>query len=265
MKRLKRTCFGVLALLLVVLTAATVVEKCCGTAWTARHIYGSAWFALLWGLLALVSLVYIFRRQLSRRPMLLLLHLSLVLILAGAGITRLFGRQGTLRLRVGEERAAYDDSRGFSRDLPLRVRLDGFRIDLYPGTRAPMDYVSELTLLSGCDSLSGEVAMNRILSWRRYRFYQAAYDDDGAGATLRISHYPWVIGVPYPGYALRLIAMSGLLLGRNGTFRRLLRHPALRRGALCLLFAAIGTGAWAADMPRTLPRGAAAALGELHV
>ncbi len=265
-KTLKRACFGLLGLLLAVLTAATVAEKICGTPWVTGHVYASAWFALMWGLLALLSLAYLFRRRLQRRPAVFLLHIALVTILTGAGITRLCGRQGTLHLRTDEALDSFDDDRSGSRALPFRVRLDGFRIDFYPGTRAPMDYVSALTLIHAKDTLQGEVAMNRILSWRNYRFYQSSYDEDGAGVTLRVSHDPWGIGVTYTGYALLLLAMIAYFLDPGSAFRNLLRHPALRRSALCLLFGCCAFAARAAGPgPRTLPRDAAAAMGNLHV
>lgn len=253
-----------LALLLTLLMAATITEKFYGTSAVAEYVYGAVWFALLWALLAMLAVAYIIRRRLLRRPILFLLHASLILILTGAGVTWMFGRQGTLHLRVGESRTSYDNC-GEQQCLPFRVRLDAFRIEYYPGTRAPMDYVSLLTLADACDSLRGEVAMNRILGWRHYRFYQSAYDEDGRGVTLRLSHDPWGIGITYAGYALLLLAMIALLTWRLGTFRRLMRHPALRRGALCLLLATGAFAARAAETPRTLPRETADALGELHI
>lgn len=102
MKLLKRLAFGLLGAVMAVLVTATVLEKIYGTDFAAAHIYGAGWFAALWGVLTLAALACLFRRKLWRRPAVLLLHLSFAVILAGASVTWLFGRQGTLHLRTGD-------------------------------------------------------------------------------------------------------------------------------------------------------------------
>lgn len=197
-----------------------------------------------------------------------MLHLSFAVILAGASVTWLFGRQGTLHLRTGDPGAtAFAGRDGSEQILPFRARLDDFRIEYYAGTRAPMDFVSLLTLTADDGSLHGEVGMNRILVFRNYRFYQSAYDEDGRGTTLSVSYDPWGIGITYAGYGLLLVSMLAFLCDRRGGFRRLLRSPALRKAALCLvLCTAAVQGARAADtLPQTLPREVAAELGDLYV
>ena len=101
LKLLKRLAFGLLGAVMAVLVTATVLEKIYGTDFAAAHIYGAGWFAALWGALTLAALACLFRRKLWRRPAVLLLHLSFAVILAGASVTWLFGRQGTLHLRTG--------------------------------------------------------------------------------------------------------------------------------------------------------------------
>ena len=196
MKLLKRLAFGLLGAVMAVLVTATVLEKIYGTDFAAAHIYGAGWFAALWGVLTLAALACLFRRKLWRRPAVLLLHLSFAVILAGASVTWLFGRQGTLHLRTGDPGAtAFAGRDGSEQILPFRARLDDFRIEYYAGTRAPMDFVSLLTLTADDGSLHGEVGMNRILVFRNYRFYQSAYDEDGRGTTLSVSYDPWGIGI----------------------------------------------------------------------
>ena len=147
LKLLKRLAFGLLGAVMAVLVTATVLEKIYGTDFAAAHIYGAGWFAALWGALTLAALACLFRRKLWRRPAVLLLHLSFAVILAGASVTWLFGRQGTLHLRTGDPGAtAFAGRDGSEQILPFRARLDDFRIEYYAGTRAPMDFVSLLTL-----------------------------------------------------------------------------------------------------------------------
>ena len=215
MKLLKRLAFGLLGAVMAVLVTATVLEKIYGTDFAAAHIYGAGWFAALWGVLTLAALACLFRRKLWRRPAVLLLHLSFAVILAGASVTWLFGRQGTLHLRTGDPGAtAFAGRDGSEQILPFRARLDDFRIEYYAGTRAPMDFVSLLTLTADDGSLHGEVGMNRILVFRNYRFYQSAYDEDGRGTTLSVSYDPWGIDITYAGYGLLLVSMLAFLCDR---------------------------------------------------
>ena len=86
MKLLKRTTFALLAAVLCVLTAATIVEKELGTPFVARHIYQSPAFVALWFVLALLAAAYLLRHR-ALRPATWLLHLALLVILGGAFVT----------------------------------------------------------------------------------------------------------------------------------------------------------------------------------
>ena len=260
---LKKLCALAAVAMLIVLTAATVVEKYCGTPYVVRHVYGAGWFAVLWGLLASASAAYMMRRRIWKRPAVLLLHAALLVILLGAGVTWAFGRQGTIHLRTGEEGRTIADGDGAAEELPFGVRLDDFRVEYYPGTRAPMDYVSRLTFTLDDAGTAGEVSMNRIFKLRGYRFYQSGYDADGEGTTLRVTYDPWGIGITYAGYALLLAAMAGFFFEPKSRFRKLLRHPAWRRGTLSLLLLLAASSA--VSRPASLPRETADELGRLHV
>lgn len=112
-------------------------------------------------------------------------------------------------------------------ELPFTLCLDSFRVEYYPGTDAPADYVSYIRDAE-------PVSMNRILSRQGYRFYQSSFDDDKEGSWLSVNYDPWGIGITYAGYILLGISMLWMLIGRSGEFRRLLRHPLLRKGeCLC--------------------------------
>lgn len=267
MKRLKRCAFGLAAFVMATLTAATVIEKMRGTSFVAEHLYGAPWFVALWAALTLCAAAYVLRRRLWRRPSACLLHLAFVVILCGAFVTRIWGRQGTLHLRTdGDPVSAFTDRDGVERSMPFGVRLDDFSIVCYPGTQAPMDFVSRLTLDDGHRTLRGEVAMNRILRFRGYRLYQSTYDSDGGGSTLAVSCDPWGIGITYAGYAMLLLAMIALFADPRSGFRRLLRSSALRRTGLVALFTAGCIGAQGAEpVPPTVPRDVADELGRLGV
>ena len=73
MKNLLRTIsFGVAAVIVTVLAAATILEKLCGSPFAVENIHHSWWFIALWALLAVTATSYILRTQ--RRGSLILLH-----------------------------------------------------------------------------------------------------------------------------------------------------------------------------------------------
>lgn len=250
---MKRLILSVYVALVVVLAVTTFVEQARGTAFAGAHVYHAVWFALLWGVLAVLTLVACVRMRLWRRVPLLLLHGSFLVILGGALITFLWGEQGYVHLEEGKttDRFVVQDSRHLL-PLPFSLRLDSFRIVCYPGTETPADYVSYIHVSgNGWESQKASVSMNRIFSCGGYRFYQSSYDPDGRGSWLSVNHDPWGIGVTYAGYALLGLSMLWVLCSRGGEFRRLLRHPLLRMGGFLVLFLLLGTTLQAAE--RKLP------------
>ena len=176
-----------------------------------------------------MTVVVLVRQRLWRRLPTLLLHGSFLVILAGAMITFLGSRKGYVHLTVGNETNSYVEQGSRQvRELPFTLRLDSFRIDYYPGTDAPADYISYI---------HGEqpVSMNRILSREGFRFYQSSFDEDMKGSWLTVNYDPWGIGLTYAGYILLGISMLWMLVSRGGEFRRLLRHPLLKKGGMFVL------------------------------
>ena len=262
----RKIAFTLLYAVLLCLAAATFVEKSRGTDFVRLHIYGSAWFSLLWAVFTLAGVACLVRSR-ERRASVVALHASFVLILAGALLTHLFSAQGSLHLRVGETSDTYrpEGAAGELRtaSLPFAVRLDTFRIVFHEGTDAPADYISEVTVVDGTGRLPARISMNHILTYRSTRFYQASYDADGRGTLLAVNRDPWGTGVTYAGYALLFVSLLWMLLDPRGRFRALLRHPLLRRGlpvlAIALLPALPSRGA------PTLPAAQADAMGRLFV
>ena len=178
--------------LIIILAAATILEKMYGSLFASSSIYSSWWFSLLWGILALGGTAYLFQQKLFKRPVILLLHLSFVLILIGAGITHFFGLQGTLHLRQQEEANGFlDQDNRQVHDLPFTLSLESFQVENYPGTSSAMDYVSVVNVTAP-DHLQEQmhISMNHIGSHQGYRFYQSGYDEDGLGTILSVSYDP---------------------------------------------------------------------------
>ena len=261
---LKRGLAALYGLMVVLLATATFIEYAAGTEVAAKAVYRSGWFCAVWGILAVGGVLLMRRGRWWRRREVLSLHLSLVLMLAGAGLTFGWGEQGHLHLRVGAEVSTYVRSHDNAPcPLPFRLRLDSFRIRCYPGTEAPADYVSYLH----CDTVAARVSMNRIGRYGGYRFYQSSFDEDRQGTWLTVNHDPWGTAVTYAGYAGLFLSMMAVLLARRGTFRRLLRHPLLRRGGWMGLVVgglSVPSVAGSAPLP-VLPRAKADSLSACQV
>ena len=279
MKLLKRIAFCLLGILLFVLTIATILEKVNGTEFVNNHIYSSVPFIILWGSTALASLLYMIKRKLYRQWTTFLLHLSFILILVGAFVTWIDGEQGTLQLKLGEKTMSFINKRGEKRTLPFSISLEDFEIIYYKGTRAPMDYVSRITVSAenNSESLEGEISMNKIFSFMNYRFYQSGYDANGQETVLSVSHDPYGIGITYTGYSILLVSIILFFLNPQSTFRQLMKSyrnnsQDIKKGCsiLFLLFIStfpMGSRAMAADhpLPKTLPRETAGRFGDLYI
>ena len=194
-KTAKYLSFGSMAALIIMMAAATVLERLHGTDFAFRHIYHSPVFFALWGVVAVCGLCWLISRGTFKRFFTFLLHFAFVLILAGALVTHLFGISGGISLRTGEECAIVELEDGSSMDLPFTLRLDEFAIDYYPDSKAPKDYRSEVTVMPSGETFT--ISMNHILKYGGFRFYQADFDEDLKGSFLAVSHDPWGIGITY--------------------------------------------------------------------
>lgn len=263
MKALKRLAFGALVLMLIVLAGATVIEKTCGTRLVRQWCYDNIAFVALWIVIAVSSLAYIMMRRMWKRPSLLLLHLALVLILVGAGITWFTAIRGKLQVVPEKMVSAITTSDGALHELPFGVTLKAFETITYPGTQAPSDFLSRIEVSEGGDTAIGTISMNKVFSHQGYRFYLSGYDAHGHGVVLTVVHDPWGIAVTYAGYALLLLAMIAILIDRKAGFRRLLRHPVLKSGVTIALL--VATMPHATAQPATLPRDVADNLGDVYI
>lgn len=272
MKLLKRTAFSLLGILLLILTIATILEKIYGTDFVNEYIYSSVPFVILWGVTAITSLLYIIKSKLHRQPVIFLLHLSLLFILAGAFTTWIYGEQGTMRVRQGEQQTSFTDSKGISHQLPFSITLNQFEIIYYKGTLAPMDFISHISVADkDCHrQIQGKVSMNHIFSYQHYRFYQSGYSEDNEGSVFSVSHDPYGIGITYAGYTLLLLSTVFFFFSPQSRFRQLLKSPLLHRRltVILLLFAfSLNSNFLKANSPspKVLPREVAEHFGDLYI
>ena len=272
----KKIIFILYILVLVCMAAATIVEKSQGTDYAHAHYYGAWWFILIWAVLAALGAFYIIKRKVKCAST-LALHLSFIIILAGALLTHISAKRGMIHLRIGQPTDTYmaqDEEQCMKEEkLPFSLCLKKFEAKMHDGTNAVADYSSKFTVIDGDDKSEGEVSMNSIYSHRSYRLYQSSYDEDGKGSVLAINADPYGIPVTYTGYALLFISLVWMLFDPKGGYRKLLKSPLLKKGALITaLILSMGNiqtlhaeSATGNLQNAVLPKETAEKFGELHI
>lgn len=264
----KKIIFTLYILVLISMAVASIVEKSQGTDYVHAHYYGAWWFILMWAVMAALGVFYIIKRKVKRAST-LALHLSFVIILAGALLTHISAKRGMIHLRIGQPTDTYmaasdsQDGMGMQEEkLPFSLCLQNFEAKMHDGTQAVADYSSKFTVTDGNDKSEGQVSMNKIYSHRSYRFYQSSYDEDGKGSVLAINADPYGIPVTYTGYALLFISLIWMLIDPKASYRKLLASQLLKKGALMMLMLISMGNLQAAEV---LPKATAEKFGELNI
>lgn len=116
-----------------------------------------------------------------------LIHLSILIILAGAVVGKIWGVQGELQLPEGETQYKLSRSNpNGQEDLGFGVRLDRFVVEFYPnGT--PKEFRSDLTFLPlGQEPVAASCRVNDPVTFGKFTFYQSTYQTWPQMVRLRI-------------------------------------------------------------------------------
>jgi cytochrome c-type biogenesis protein CcsB len=245
---------------------ATIIEKNEGTPVAKAMIYYSPLFLFLqfllvvnWACVTISHKLFAFRKWGY-----ILVHGAFVVILAGAMITHLFGREGMMHLREGEksDRIMMKSSMGEEEyTLPFKVELIDFELLRYPGSHSPSSYESRLRLYVDGEVKEEKVYMNNVLDLKGYRFFQASYDSDEEGTILSVSNDVAGRTVTYCGYGLLFAGLLGCFLDKTSRFRRLGRQ--LKTLQLVALAACLGIASSAAARSLAIPVSHAGKFGAL--
>lgn len=116
-----------------------------------------------------------------------IVHLGVLIIIAGAVIGSIFGFDADINLAVGEESDIVYLSKGkTTHPLGFSVRCDKFSVEFYD-TGEPKIYRSDLSFIrDGQIVHQGSVLVNHPLYFEGIRFYQSSYglSDDGKAALI---------------------------------------------------------------------------------
>jgi ABC-type transport system involved in cytochrome c biogenesis permease subunit len=218
-------------------------------------------------MIAVSGLAYVLQQKMYKRPMVFLLHIAFAVILLGAFLTFASATQGRLHLRVGIPANTFvENESNAQHELPFEIVLSEFQVEYYPGTQAPSDYVSVVKIKSSNqEETTGRISMNAVLKKDGFRFYQSGYDTDEQGTILLVKSDKYGLPVTYLGYLLLLIGIIGYFFSGNTGFRRLLRHPALKRTGLVVLFLLTTCTVITAANKHTIPKQTAEKWGDLQM
>lgn len=204
-----------------------------------------------------------------RSPAAFLLHIALLVILAGACCTFLTAQHGTITLtREAAENTGISDDGHSPIHLPFAISLQQCSTEYYPASTAARDYRCDLKLAmpDGRD-IDTYISMQRMLKESGYRFTLVSMGSDSA--TLTINHDPAGIPVTYCGYGLLLLSMILYFFDKHTGFRALLRMISKAKpSAICIAAMMATAPAMLAHTPtetNTVPPSVARTFGKIYV
>ncbi len=102
-------------ILIFSMAVATFVESSHGTAAARAFIYNAHWFEVVWALLALnlINNLVKYRLYTKKKLTIGLFHLSFLILLLGAGVTRYFGFEGVMHIREDQSAGSMRSSGGY--------------------------------------------------------------------------------------------------------------------------------------------------------
>ena len=162
----------------VAIAKATFIENDFGAEGARALVYNAHWFEFVLILLMLNQLLLLIKRipYAPRQTGFVIVHISIILILVSAGITRYFGYEGTMRIREGET-VDYMYSRESRVQLIGETGSDSFPVRLWRS--GPMGDAADLTV----DGRSYRVEMSHF--WPNYTL---VYEPSDTGpAALRLT------------------------------------------------------------------------------
>lgn len=205
----------------ILMAAATILEKFYGTPVAKGIIYYSPLFFIIQLLLCAAFVYTSIRKQLFtvKKWHYSLLHGAFIVILAGAGVTHFWGKEGIIHLREGEKCDFFWLKEGnMQAELPFELELQDFKLIRYPGSLSPSSYESYLKIYTTHGVHETKVYMNNVLDIEGYRFFQASYDEDERGSVLSVSYDSMGRNITYFGYICLFIGLAGCIFSSNSRF-----------------------------------------------
>jgi cytochrome c biogenesis protein len=111
-----------------------------------------------------------------------LIHVALLLILAGGLIGKFWGVDGTLAIDQGEIAGAFNVGHQVEKPLNFQVRLDNFQVSYYEPGGSPKEFRSDLTFMQdGREAARATCRVNEPVTFGGLTFYQSSYGSQATG------------------------------------------------------------------------------------
>jgi len=111
-----------------------------------------------------------------------LIHVALLLILAGGLIGKFMGVDGQLAIQQGEVADAFQVGHRVEKPLDFQVRLDNFQVSYYEPGGSPKEFRSDLTFMqAGREAARATCRVNEPVSFGGLTFYQSSYGSQATG------------------------------------------------------------------------------------
>ncbi len=104
--------------------------------------------------------------------------------------------------------------------LPFHIKLRDFQLSNYPGSKSPMSFASEITVIDPKETFDFRIYMNHILNYKGYKFFQSSYDitDEYEETRLSVNHDKWGTIITYIGYNMLFLGMLLIFFVKNTRF-----------------------------------------------
>ena len=240
-----RFSLATLFLSIILIAAATFVEKFYGSDTAFSLIYHNSAFYLLL-LLMVISFVAItinLRLIKRRRYSSIFIHYAFAIIIVGAITSHFTSKEGTVHLREGETSSLITYEDGSSAYLSYSITLNKFEVEYYEGNEFPLAYKSFVTINDGDKVFDATIAVNDILRIKGDRIYQLSYDEDMNGSTFLINNdYAGTI-ITYIGYILLLFGFTLSMFGKNGRIKDILKSISSKGGKITFIIVLLSSSA----------------------
>lgn len=111
-----------------------------------------------------------------------LIHIALLLILAGGLIGKFWGVDGQLAIDQGEVASAFQVGPRVEKPLNFQVRLDKFQVSYYEPGASPKEFRSDLTFMQdGREVSRATCRVNEPVTFGGLTFYQSSYGSQATG------------------------------------------------------------------------------------
>lgn len=236
-----------MGIVLLVLVVGLLIGLLLSPEIAVRYVFGSSWVMVLGVLVTILGVWYMIHERKHKRisRWIFFLHLSFVVIFAGALTTHVFGRFGRMSLVVDQQSSTFVNRRQQTENLPFAIHLNALGVSdslsqddyicrigvieksnrqneadklsvrdfLYPQSSAelPAFFVGEYVQESDKVSATGTISKNQSFYYRGWQFSMVSPQGDGS-CELTVAYDPFGYLFSYVGYALLLLAAALYLI-----------------------------------------------------